>query len=72
MYLANEGRFIAFVPADQAERTIEIIDSLSGGTAAAVIGVVQGTTSGDVTMTSLIGATRIVDMFTGEQLPRIC
>jgi hydrogenase expression/formation protein HypE len=72
MYLANEGRFIAFVDADHAEHAIEIIDSRIGGTEACVIGRVEETRSGNVTMTSLIGALRIVDMFSGEQLPRIC
>lgn len=72
MYLANEGRFIAFVPADQAKRVADIIDLFSQGTAACVIGFVEDIRSGTVTMRSLIGATRIVDMFSGEQLPRIC
>lgn len=72
IYLANEGRFVAFVPDHQAARTIDIIDSHSGGPSAAVIGFVEKTGSGTVTMKSLIGASRIVVMFSGEQLPRIC
>jgi hydrogenase expression/formation protein HypE len=72
MYLANEGRFIAFVAPDHAEAAIEIIDSDPQGTGAAVIGFVENARSGNVTMKSLIGPSRIVDMFSGEQLPRIC
>lgn len=67
MYIANEGRFIAFVPADQMESSREIM-----GENARLIGTVQEATSGLVTMCSLIGANRIVDMLSGEQLPRIC
>ena len=72
MYLANEGRFIAFVPAADAERAVEIMSSQAVDTAAANIGTVSASSTGDVTMKSLIGASRIVDMFSGEQLPRIC
>lgn len=72
MYLANEGRFIAFVPADEADQAIELIDRHAVGTRATNIGTVSAERSGGVTMRSLIGASRIVDMFSGEQLPRIC
>jgi len=67
LYVANEGRFIAFVPADQAEQARAIM-----GENARLIGTVQDTSSTDVTMRSTIGANRIVDMLSGEQLPRIC
>jgi len=72
MYLANEGRFIAFVPERDAERTIGLMSDAMAGTLAARIGVVSADTTGDVILKSLIGANRIVDMFSGEQLPRIC
>jgi hydrogenase expression/formation protein HypE len=68
LYVANEGRFIAFVPADQADRAREIM-----GVDARQIGTVQDSShSCSVTMYSVIGANRIVDMLSGEQLPRIC
>jgi hydrogenase expression/formation protein HypE len=68
LYVANEGRFIAFVPADQADRAREIM-----GVDARQIGTVQESSlSCTVTMSSVIGANRIVDMLSGEQLPRIC
>jgi hydrogenase expression/formation protein HypE len=72
LYLANEGRFIAFVPEKDAERTLEIMDRHATDTNAVQIGTVLPDRSGGVIMKSLIGASRIVDMFSGEQLPRIC
>jgi len=72
MYLANEGRFVAFVPAEQAAAAMSIISSHATDTQATQIGTVADTRSGDVTMRSVIGASRIIDMFSGEQLPRIC
>ena len=72
MYLANEGRFIAFVARRDAHRALEIMNENLFDTAAKQIGVVGAETTGDVILKSRIGANRIVDMFTGEQLPRIC
>jgi hydrogenase expression/formation protein HypE len=72
MYLANEGRFIAFVPENRADQVVDLINSFSGEGNVSVIGFVGDERSGSVTMKSVIGATRIVDMFSGEQLPRIC
>lgn len=67
LYVANEGRFIAFVPADQADSALSIM-----GDAARLIGAVEDDSSSLVTMRSAIGANRIVDMLSGDQLPRIC
>jgi hydrogenase expression/formation protein HypE len=72
MYLANEGRFVAFIPAAEAARAIRIMNMHATDTEASLIGHVSAETTGDVIMKSLIGASRIVDMFSGEQLPRIC
>jgi hydrogenase expression/formation protein HypE len=66
-YVANEGRFIAFVAAEDAERALAIL-----GEDARTIGTVMEETNGLVTLRSAIGANRIVDMLSGEQLPRIC
>jgi hydrogenase expression/formation protein HypE len=71
MYLANEGRFVLFVPEAETARAIEIMKDHEYGVGAAWIGEVTDEPSG-VILKSLIGASRIVDMFTGEQLPRIC
>jgi hydrogenase expression/formation protein HypE len=72
IYVANEGRFIAFVPAADAERALGLLRSQALGREARCIGHVQEAPAGLVTMKSRIGANRIVDMLSGEQLPRIC
>jgi hydrogenase expression/formation protein HypE len=75
LYVANEGRFAAFVAPEDAERAVEILKEQAPGGDAAAIGFVQrGGSSGHglVTLRSHIGVTRILDMLTGEQLPRIC
>jgi len=72
IYVANEGRFIAFVPADDAQRALSIIQNKTPGKDAAMIGHVQAAKRGRVTMRSVIGTSRVIDMLSGEQLPRIC
>ncbi len=67
LYVANEGRFIAFVPAEQAERARNVM-----GDGACIVGTVLEDSANYVTMRSAIGANRIVDMLSGDQLPRIC
>jgi hydrogenase expression/formation protein HypE len=72
LYLANEGRFVAFVASPDAERALSTMNSHPFGSGASIIGEVSYISSAAVTLKSRIGATRIVDMFTGEQLSRIC
>ena len=72
LYLANEGKLIAFVSAEDTEMVLEAIKSNPFGKNAAVIGEVVANHSGKVVMETRIGGERIVDMLTGEQLPRIC
>jgi hydrogenase expression/formation protein HypE len=72
LYVANEGRFAAFVAAKDAKRALAIMREHPLGKEAAIIGTVTAEPAGLVTMKSRIGATRIVDMLSGEQLPRIC
>jgi hydrogenase expression/formation protein HypE len=67
LYVANEGRFVTFVPQRDADLALNIL-----GPEAHVIGTVSDDTPGQVTLRSAIGANRIVDMLAGEQLPRIC
>ncbi|MFB3777859.1 MAG: hydrogenase expression/formation protein HypE [Bryobacteraceae bacterium] len=71
-YVANEGRFAAFVPEAQADRVIEILEAFPVSARAARIGQVVEDTSGPVILRSRIGGTRVLDMLSGEQLPRIC
>jgi hydrogenase expression/formation protein HypE len=72
MYVANEGRFVCFVPQGDVERVCAILHGHRLGAGACVIGQVTDTAPGIVTMTSAIGSERIVDRLSGEQLPRIC
>jgi hydrogenase expression/formation protein HypE len=72
LYLANEGRFVAFVEAADAERALAVMSKHRLGAGACAIGRVSDASPGMVTLKSRIGAQRILDMFTGEQLPRIC
>ena len=72
LYLANEGRFVAFIAASDADRALDILRSHPLGEGSCLIGKVTNDSSPAVVMRSRIGATRIVDMFSGEQLPRIC
>jgi hydrogenase expression/formation protein HypE len=61
-----------FVASEDRKRVLSIMRAHPLGTGAVVVGHVTAQTDGSVTLTSAIGATRIVDMLTGEQLPRIC
>jgi hydrogenase expression/formation protein HypE len=72
LYVANEGRFVAFVPETEAPKALETLQSMEETRDAATIGRVSVGRPGMVTMRSVIGATRIIDMLSGEQLPRIC
>ena len=72
MYVANEGRFVAIVPAADADRALRVLQSFDVSTDVEMIGVVSEAPAGLVTARSRIGATRMIDMLTGEQLPRIC
>ncbi len=72
LYVANEGKLIAIVNADESDIIIDAIKKDKYGQEAAVIGEVTEDHRARVTMKTAIGATRIVDMLTGELLPRIC
>jgi hydrogenase expression/formation protein HypE len=72
LYVANEGRFVAFVPAVERERVLEILKPYSVCRDACAIGTVSESDSGIVTSKTLIGGQRVLDMLSGEQLPRIC
>jgi hydrogenase expression/formation protein HypE len=72
LYVANEGRFVAFVPPDQAARAVAVLRRHAVSSDAVVIGTVSEDPSNLVTVKTRIGASRVVDMLSGEQLPRIC
>jgi hydrogenase expression/formation protein HypE len=72
LYLANEGRMIVFVPESEAARALELLRSDPHAAGAVEIGRVSAERAGLVKMKSRIGTTRVIDMLSGEQLPRIC
>jgi hydrogenase expression/formation protein HypE len=72
LHVANEGRFVAFVAPQDAHRAIEILHRHGSSSQAAVIGGVDNGPRGQVSSRGILGATRAVDMLSGEQLPRIC
>ncbi|MDZ7740123.1 MAG: hydrogenase expression/formation protein HypE [Bacteroidales bacterium] len=71
LYLANEGKLLVFLPEKHADSVLKAVRSHPLGREASVIGRVSGGKPA-VKMKTLVGSTRIVDMITGEQLPRIC
>jgi hydrogenase expression/formation protein HypE len=72
LYIANEGKLIAFVQPDRAEAVLTELRKDILGKDACIIGEVTEAPAGRVILRTRIGGTRIVDMLTGEQLPRIC
>jgi len=73
LYVANEGRFVCFLPAAEADRALAILRADPLGAGACRIGeVADGGTPGRLLLESRIGAWRILDRLSGEQLPRIC
>jgi hydrogenase expression/formation protein HypE len=72
LYVANEGKLIAVVPAASAESLVAVMRAHPLGRDAALIGEVVAEHPRMVTLRSLIGSERVVTMLSGEQLPRIC
>jgi hydrogenase expression/formation protein HypE len=72
LYVANEGKLIAIVDAGHADDVLSIIRKDEYGKDACIIGEVVADHCGRVVLQTRIGGTRIVDMLTGGQLPRIC
>jgi hydrogenase expression/formation protein HypE len=72
LYVANEGKLLAFVPEEKADIVLDAMKRHPLGTASCTIGRVVADHSGTVVLRSRIGGNRVVDMLSGEQLPRIC
>ena len=70
--LANEGKFIAFVPNDEVESVLNVMHNHRYGVNAAVIGEVMAESRGKVGLRTSIGSIRVVDMPLGAIVPRIC
>lgn len=72
LYLANEGKIVVIVPAREADAAIAAMQAHVFGQGATAIGEINAGEPGRVTMKTVFGGVRIVDMLVGEQLPRIC
>jgi hydrogenase expression/formation protein HypE len=70
LYLANEGRFAAFVASADVARALDALRHVDVSRGAAFLGTVENAHRGLVTLRSRIGGTRVVDVPAGEQLPR--
>ncbi len=72
MFVANEGRFVAFVPQKCADEAVAILEQIDADIKPARIGVVSDDSASGVSLESEMGVRRAVHMPSGEQLPRIC
>ncbi|MFO7538216.1 MAG: AIR synthase-related protein, partial [Chloroflexota bacterium] len=72
LYIANEGRLLALVSREDADKVLDVMRATRYGEEAVIIGQVQAEPPGRVLMKTTIGSTRIVDLLMGEMLPRIC
>jgi hypothetical protein len=72
MYVANEGRFVAFVPKEVAEHALTVMRRHVAAKDAVKIGEVEERTFPSVVLKTVVGTHRILDLLSGEQLPRIC
>jgi len=72
LYIANEGKFVAFAAPEDADKTLDIIRNCKYGESAQIVGEVKEKSKGKVILKTGIGGERIVDMPSGLLLPRIC
>lgn len=72
LYVANEGKFLAIIAREVADQVLAAMRAHPLGKEAAIIGAVVDEHPGKVYLRSRIGGMRVVDMLSGEQLPRIC
>jgi hydrogenase expression/formation protein HypE len=72
LYVANEGKFVAVVPADEVAPALNALRAHLLGADAAEIGEIRAEPEGIVVLRTGFGGTRIVDMLVGDPLPRIC
>lgn len=72
LYVANEGKLIAIVPAKEADAALSAMQQNQYGSHAAIIGKVEASPIDRVLLKTIIGGTRLLDVMAGEMLPRIC
>jgi len=72
LYIANEGKLVAIVPAEDASEILKAMQGNRYGGKAAIIGEVRAKDPGRVVMKTSLWTSRIIDMLVGDPLPRIC
>jgi hydrogenase expression/formation protein HypE len=72
LYVANEGKLVAFVAPDRADAALEAMRGLPAGSEAAIVGEVRAEPPGRVLGRTAFGGHRLIDMLVGDPLPRIC
>jgi hydrogenase expression/formation protein HypE len=72
IYIANEGKLLAFVPANTADELLYAMRRHKYGKDAAIIGQVTAEHAARVTLRTRLGTSRILAMLSGDILPRIC
>jgi hydrogenase expression/formation protein HypE len=72
LYVANEGKLVAIVAREKAEEIVQLMQNNQYGRDSVIIGEVTDTHPGRVIMKTCLGTSRIIDMLSGELLPRIC
>jgi hydrogenase expression/formation protein HypE len=72
LFVTNEGRFAVFVPASQADAALEVMKKVEVSQGSVKVGKVEHSPTRTVVLQSRVGGNRVVDMLSGEQLPRIC
>ena len=71
-YVANEGRLVAIVHPDAANDALEIMDDHAAAPSPAIIGEVTTSHPREVELLNSFGSGRVLDLLSGEQMPRIC
>lgn len=72
LYVANEGKLVAIVPAAESQSALDAMRAHPHGSDAAIVGEIRSEPAGIVVLVNAMGGTRIVDMLVGDPLPRIC
>ena len=72
LHIANEGQFLAVVSSELAETALQALHAIPGGNEAVIVGEVREQPASMVSVTTLYGGNRLVDMLVGDPLPRIC
>jgi hydrogenase expression/formation protein HypE len=72
LYVANEGKLVAIVPPESADAVLAVMRDDELGRDATIVGAITNAHPGRVALETAYGTRRVVDMLSGDQLPRIC